>query len=528
MNKIGTEPLYTGYFHHAGLATHGKKRILLTYDFGETERYTIALRTAAKHFFGEGGKRRSSNAASELARVVCYIAANEDVTLTTTIEQINLEMSPIEAKREFFSDGLFSVPSSLSVAVTLPECVDLPNILDIVSDLASVYKTDGVVVGAHALWAFMQSRHLYQTSNGSLDTHLLHVHALQNAIAVVRPALFEAMVSSVSEMGESSINEARPWLPGSNDNFTSYFLQSCPRSLALSSEARSNAGMSSEFAAECDVLWVNNTEDLVTATFSIPNKTVEITSEVISEAVKNAEMGDFLEHLTSVGLECMTVTVARTENRAVAVCNWQPFTCGEMYPEVFARAASVIYKAMTNCIARLFDCSVKSVCIIACDSNLASPDDCDMAATFLYEHGLEMFNSADSSASNKCCKVTVNQRKKTIPLSTEWGEKHLKPVVATRDVLIVPLDHGPFDISASVVHAGTETPRGDFFFSHVPFTFVVSPLADDASNSPSKSQRSTIVAKSFCVHWRVYARVCRLFFVVWIFFSFLEILKDNL
>lgn len=518
------QPLFVAHVQQAGMAGNGPVRTLLEFSHGDTTRYADSIAQALAHL--EGSKRRSANPVAELAQAVCYVAQFPDADAATNAEfRRDISQTALPTLARDSSNNVVT-PTKLTVSATLPECADEPDILLTVKTLNAQYADNGILAGAKAIWTFMTGRHAYLDLDGALDTQLLLIHALQNATAVVRPALFEAMLMSVSPDAASA---DRKWLPG-HDAIDAYLLQECPESLATSSAARKAAGMLSPFSETCIVSHSLHDPTSVPVTFSESANTIlTITEEVWGELRFLSENTGWQQRFQAIKVRRSVATLHVIENGgetyAIALCNWHASNKGADYPAAYAEAVAMLHTAMQT-VAERIEPDAQVLCIVAGDSNLSNAKDSAAAVDHLHTHGLEMFNSANSDGSSKCCQVTVRRGARTTPMTTQWNARKLQPTIAMKDVLVVPIDKGGLEIGATVFSPGEETPRNGFLLDHAGWGFTVYKRSADDCNTVQSAVQPALKPPARKSTRVVLARAFKLFFVAWTLALAYEVLKE--
>ena len=532
--------LLTVHVQQAGMASKGRGRTLLQYGFGSTDRYTQCIMQALQHL--EGGKRRSANPVSELVHAVYHVATAADFDVAgLTVQEFRHEMSvgtPLPLL-DRTNSGDVAPPKELMHAVTLPERIDLAETFGVVTELAAIYSKQGVVGAAEHLWKFMQLQHDYMLPSGEFDLQLLQMHALQNAVAVVRPTLFEAMRASVNcdEDDTGAARVRKPWLPH-YANIDAFMVQACPQSLVESDEDRINAGMSAAFATSCAIARMAGPSNDMPATFSgvEKNTIMTITDEVQQEIHSRAVEDETWESLNAIkvwrGVATLYVIEHAGETCGVAVYNWHAARSESAnHAETVASASKYILDAMRTVVlginSRFGD---NMLGIVVGDVNLVDATDSAAAADHLHDCDLEMFNSARPDGSNKCCRVTVNRNAPTMPMSTRWGTTNAVKTVAMGDVIICPVDKGPFDIGATVFTPGEATPRDDFVFDHCGLAFTVTRRSEAAIPTQASRDPPAIVATTVNRYKGInkirLLRIANLFFLLWLLCCAYEMFED--
>ncbi|MBG90173.1 MAG: hypothetical protein CMO80_25190 [Verrucomicrobiales bacterium] len=439
------------HVQNAGTALYGAKRKYLEFGAKETDPLNAELNLAVQHFIGNG-RRQEENAASDIAHVVCMIFSGNNSLNEFSDDEVREVLRnhlPVDFIRD--KNGLVATPTKVEYPLTFPERVDCSTIISEVEAVNTLYTTHGISAAASALAEIMANQYTYLIEGtADIDTQLLRIHAIQNAVCVVHLSKFEDMVNASMVARDTKV-----WLPGYS-TIDSYLIQEAPYTLQTQ-EGRVCSGMSHEFSEEC--MWTSSHVDpkSVTTTFAMPTDTTRVTdiTEAVFDRVKaHIETAQLdVEKLNKIkftrGVATLHSGCDEVGSYTIAIYNWHASRKGDNYSTVFSLAANLMLDVLHAEAKNIAPCD-DILCIVAGDTNLKNAAESAAAASCLQSYGLEMFNSASETGEDKCCKVTVDRGARTKIMQTQWSKT--EPVVAMKDALVTrkQTESDPFCISATV------------------------------------------------------------------------------
>ena len=444
----------TVHVQNAGTADYGILRKCLEFNGGDSKELERQLDIAVEHFVGNA-KRQSENAAATLAHAICISFENEiDPNLSDDdLKKKIMKQDPVDFKRD--KNGCIITPTKCSIPLTFPERIDYPVEHELVTIFSQSFLYDGMSQSANAVANEMRSRHNYMLpgSEDDIDYQLLRMHALQNAVVVVNPELYERMAESVTCEND---NNCGGWLPGFN-TIDTYLIQETPEKMNFI-EYRKEIGMNPWFSEKCIETKSLSDPGNVTTTFTwMPEtkKVFDITNDVEDEfnmiVNDTSSLESFVCIKVSRGVSTLYTGVDKySQPWTVALYNWHASRKGDNFPKTYALASKFILQALkTSALKITPDADI--LCIIAGDSNLKDAKESAEAATELEKYGLEMFNSSSPDGSDKCCKPTVIRGPRSKIMSTQWNPDKVAPTTAMKDVLVVSKHgKGNFEVGAFV------------------------------------------------------------------------------